>query len=66
MMEGMVLVIGSFILSGCMFLTIIKAVMSSYQKQQLSISKSIFIILGMAVFSILLAGVLPYVYFKFL
>ncbi|WP_290830931.1 hypothetical protein [Exiguobacterium sp.] len=53
-------------MSGLMIWTIVKAVMLSYRKQQLSISKAIFVILGMVVFSILLAGVLPYLYFRFL
>lgn len=65
-MEVLILLIGSCLLSGLMIWTIAKAVMLSYRKQQLSISKAIFVILGIAVFSILLAGVLPYLYFRFL
>ncbi|HCN59383.1 hypothetical protein HNY42_08645 [Exiguobacterium sp. Helios] len=65
-MEVLILLIGSCLLSGLMIWTIVKAVMLSYRKQQLSISKAIFVILGMVVFSILLAGVLPYLYFRFL
>lgn len=61
-----VLVIGSFVLSGLMLLTIIKAVLSAYQKQTISMSKTITITLGMAAFSIVLAGVLPYVYLQFM
>ncbi|WP_147511217.1 hypothetical protein [Bacillales bacterium] len=61
-----VLLIGSFLLSGLMLLTIIKAVFSAYRKQTISMSKAIVITLGMAAFSIVLAGVLPYVYLQFM
>lgn len=61
-----VLVIGSFVLSGLMLLTIIKAIFSAYQKQTISMSKAITLTLGMAAFSIVLAGVLPYVYLQFM
>lgn len=61
-----VLVIGSFVLSGLMLLTIIKAVFSTYQKQTISMSKAITLTLGMAAFSIVLAGVLPYGYLQFM
>ncbi|MGX8178354.1 hypothetical protein ACWS7L_12725 [Exiguobacterium artemiae] len=61
-----VLLIGSFLLSGLMLLTIIKAVFSVYRKQTILMSKAIVITLGMAAFSIVLAGVLPYVYLQFM
>ncbi|WP_214848683.1 hypothetical protein [Exiguobacterium sp. s138] len=65
-MEILILLIGSFLLSGLMLGTIVKAVLTAYRKQQLSMAKAILITTGMTVFSILLAGVLPYVYLRFL
>ena len=65
-MEILILLIGSFLLSSLMLGTIIKAVLTAYRKQQLSMAKAILITSGMTVFSILLAGILPYVYLRFL
>ncbi|WP_026828488.1 hypothetical protein [Exiguobacterium artemiae] len=65
-MEVLILLMGSFLLSGLMLFTIVKAVMLSYRKQQLSISNAILITIGMTAFSLLLASVLPYLYLRFL
>ncbi len=65
-MEVLILLVGSLLLSGLMLWTIIKAVLTAYRNQQLSMAKAIFITTGMTVFSILLAGVLPYIYLRFL
>lgn len=65
-MEILIILIGSFLLSGLMLGTIVKAVLIAYRKLQLSMAKAILITTGMTVFSILLAGVLPYVYLRFL
>ncbi|MGE6556573.1 hypothetical protein [Exiguobacterium artemiae] len=65
-MEVLILLMGSFLLSGLMLFTIVKAVMLSYRKQQLSISNAILITIGMTAFSLLLASVLPYLYLHFL
>ncbi|MCT4781390.1 MULTISPECIES: hypothetical protein [Exiguobacterium] len=61
-----VLLIGSCLLSGLMLLTIVRAVFLAYPKQTISSSKAIIVTLGMAGFSMLLAGVLPYLYLRFM
>ncbi|OIN65915.1 hypothetical protein BLD48_13345 [Exiguobacterium sp. KRL4] len=65
-MDVLVLFIGSCLLSGLMLLTIVQAVFSAYRKQTISLSKAIVVTLGMAGFSMLLAGVLPYLYLRFM